>query len=389
MHQRNWLCAFAAIPFLTLGLYGQTADDAAAPDDQAAQAETVRTAAHASRWDYPKTTSLETGQQIHVVAKGDTLWDLGTKYLGNPFAWPQIWELNKWVKDPHWIYPGDPIVVEASRSTVAQSKDQNLSSDEVADLQPDLKLRPKRVQDEYAYSFQDFIQLPYLVPSSAEVYFKQAGAVRVVGHEDSTRNMMAEGDFLYVNGGSDQGFKAGDRLVITTVAARKFYHPDDKRHQKVLGDVVEQCGIIRVTRVYPRQSVAIVEHSLDGITKGGYALPFVEPVAIINHLRSDTASPVQIKDPTSKIIYIWHNEAVAAGGDMVIMDHGTQEGFNVGDILLSARTMPLADGKTKPAPDTTNYYLGQVIVVKAGEHSATCRVLRSRSEVLVGDLLTR
>ena len=104
---------------------------------------------------------------------------------------------------------------------------------------------------------------------------------------------------------------------------------------------------------------------------------------------ADTASPVQIKDPTSKIIYIWHNEAVAAGGDMVIMDHGTQEGFNVGDILLSARTMPLADGKTKPAPDTTNYYLGQVIVVKAGEHSATCRVLRSRSEVLVGDLLTR
>ena len=88
MHQRNWLCAFAAIPFLTLGLYGQTRDDAPAADDQAAQAETVQTAAHASRWDYPKSTSLETGQQIHVVAKGDTLWDLGANFLRHSLRKP-------------------------------------------------------------------------------------------------------------------------------------------------------------------------------------------------------------------------------------------------------------------------------------------------------------
>ena len=43
----------------------------------------------------------------HVVKKADTLWDLAKTYLGDPFQWPQIYELNtEKIKDPHWIYPG-------------------------------------------------------------------------------------------------------------------------------------------------------------------------------------------------------------------------------------------------------------------------------------------
>jgi LysM repeat protein len=43
----------------------------------------------------------------HAVKKGDTLWDLARQYLGDPFQWPQIYQLNKdKIRDPHWIYPG-------------------------------------------------------------------------------------------------------------------------------------------------------------------------------------------------------------------------------------------------------------------------------------------
>ena len=391
MYQRIRLRAFAVIPFMALGLLAQ-APDSAAPNasDTAVSVQVVKVASHSSRWDYPREVTPEAGQQIHIVQKGDTLWDLGNKYLGNPFSWPQIWELNKWVKDPHWIYPGDPIVVEASRSTVAQPKgDQNLAPGDVANLNPDLRRIGKPTQDEFAFSFQDFIQMPYLVPGTGESYFKQIGAFKIVGQEDRTKDLLADGDILYLNGGADKGVKPGDRLVVTKVVVRKFFHPNDSRRQKVLGDIVEQFGIVRVTEVHPAQSVAIIERSLDGITSDGYAAPYAEPAAIVNRLRTDIKSPVPLKEPASKVIFIRMNKAVAAGGDMVIIDRGSTDGYQVGDILLTARPVPLvADQKPGPTREMTNYYLGQLLVIRSGEHTATCRILRSTSEVLVGDILT-
>jgi hypothetical protein len=51
------------------------------------------------------------GGIVHTVVAGDTLWDLSAKYMGSPWKWKEIWELNRFVTNPHYIYPGIRIVI--------------------------------------------------------------------------------------------------------------------------------------------------------------------------------------------------------------------------------------------------------------------------------------
>jgi len=206
------------------------------------------------------------------------------------------------------------------------------------------------------------------------------------------RTFLGDGEVIYLSGGSDRGVKVGDRFVVLKVAQRKLNHPDPAQ-KDAMGDVVQQVGVVRVTQVNPAGSVAIIEKSMDSIEVGYHVAPFVEPANLVATLRADINGAVPIQEPSARIIFARDNHEHTANGEMLIIDRGSKDGLKVGEVLLCARRQTWEGRAGESAKDrvdeTTTFYIGQVVVVRTEESSATVRILRATQEMLAGDILTR
>ena len=47
--------------------------------------------------------------ETYIVKKGDTLWGISGMYLREPWLWPELWDVNPQIDNPHLIYPGDEL----------------------------------------------------------------------------------------------------------------------------------------------------------------------------------------------------------------------------------------------------------------------------------------
>jgi LysM domain len=53
----------------------------------------------------------EGAPKTYIVEEGDTLWDISSLFLEQPWLWPQLWRLNPEISNPHLIYPGDVLTL--------------------------------------------------------------------------------------------------------------------------------------------------------------------------------------------------------------------------------------------------------------------------------------
>jgi hypothetical protein len=142
----------------------------------------------------------------YVVQKGDTLWDIAARFLNEPWLWPEIWQANPQVENPHLIYPGDVLslaylgdrgpVVRLSPS--ARRTGKPVDALPLSEIEP--FLRKAHVLDPDAYK-----SMPY-----------------IVGLEES-RLRSAEGQLIYVRNGQ---FAPGQTWAIVrpTLAFSSHVH---------------------------------------------------------------------------------------------------------------------------------------------------------------------
>lgn len=103
---RNRWAALALASMLPAAGTGQDAPPAPVPPAKMVVAADVTMTKSVTGIDLPAK---------HTVVKGDTLWDLAKFYYDDHFKWRKIEEANPPpdVKDPHWIYPAQVIVIPA------------------------------------------------------------------------------------------------------------------------------------------------------------------------------------------------------------------------------------------------------------------------------------
>jgi len=50
----------------------------------------------------------------YTVKQGDTLWDIASMFLTDAWLWPEIWQINPDIENPHLIFPDDELILTFS-----------------------------------------------------------------------------------------------------------------------------------------------------------------------------------------------------------------------------------------------------------------------------------
>lgn len=171
----------------------------------------------------------------YTVKRGDTLWDIAAMFLRDPWLWPEIWQVNPQVENPHLIYPGDVLTLAYGEDGQPQIR---LTRGGVARLNP--QLRVGAIDDAITtipYSaIAAFLERPSVI---SKEQLKTAPAV-VAFRNDHT--MGASGQEAYVRG--LDGARIDSRYAVVHIGD-PIRDPDD-------GEVLGYQGTYTATAIVQR-----------------------------------------------------------------------------------------------------------------------------------------
>jgi len=351
----------------------------------------------------------------HTVARGETLWSIAQMYFADPLLWPEIYRLNtNVVEDPHWIYPGEVLVLGPVAGVVAQGGDtvvavpQDTSAaaadtvkaqagDTIAAVPTDTTPAdttqaafvepppPEPVGESYETMFdrrrttqqrvQDvlraYIHQPYRPLRAGEFY--AAGFLTenerlpwgtVIGvttppaiYRLSDRSTAMTYDEISIKPPSRASYHVGDSLLVARID-RALQFGD-------WGEVVVPLGIARVTSVEEEQVLARVITQFGRIRNGHLSLP-LEPFKNPGEVRP---TPVE-QGLAGHLLASRDSRPIATPQQFFFIDKGRHDGVVPGDVFEVYRP---ATGDLGSASEEVRAVL---MIVHTREHSATGLVLQ-------------
>ena len=349
---------------------------------------------------------------VYIVKQGDTLWNISLRFNANPFIWPKLWEQNKYITNPHLIYPGEPIallptsvvpvtgvaatqptttaIAEQIPAKMSQIEGEETTATTGVEEQTQAMEQPVKLEAEeeapsivtsVPYGMQ-YVSAPantYIYPSMGAAGFisrhELTAAGEIVAASNPGRTIFGEHDVVFINLGSNAGVKQGDQFTIYK-KDKKIYDPESG---DFLGYKIKVLGILRITKVEQAVSTATITHSNEEIKVRDKLIPYEPGTKTIDLTLA--ANPVK-----GYIICGKHALTLYGENDIVYIDRGSNEGVQAGNTFVIYKDRkPVEDPATGDTLQLPKEILGKLLVIKVQGNTATAIITKSVKEINLGD----